>query len=388
MQDKTRAATRAPGSRRGPYLIPLILTLAILGAWVATGHETMPPTAAPERLLRVETRVAALHEAYAVERAFVGRVEAARTSDLGFELAGLVDRMLVEEGDWVEAGERLALLDQERLRSQRAELAAGLEEARAGLKLARATHQRVAEAAELDAVSDQEHDEARLELQVREAAVRQIEAQIRSLDVEITKSTLRAPYEGTVASRLVDEGEVVPAGQPVLRLLESQRLEARVGIAAGQAATLTPGDAIRVTVHGQSYPTRVKAVLPDRERRTRTVTVLLDFADLTAVGAEVRSGDLAEVLLVQRIEEPGFWLPAAALTESVRGLWACYVAEPDQQDSELHRIARREVEVLHTETARVYVRGTLQPGERVVSGGVHRLVPGQRVQVAKAEEAS
>ena len=93
MQDKTREATSAPGSRRGLYLIPLILTLAILGAWVATGHETMPPTAAPERLLRVETRVATLHETYAVERAFVGRVEAARSSDLGFELAGLVDQV-------------------------------------------------------------------------------------------------------------------------------------------------------------------------------------------------------------------------------------------------------------------------------------------------------
>lgn len=101
--------------------------------------------------------------------------------------------------------------------------------------------------------------------------------------------------------------------------------------------------------------------------------VLLAFED----GAAVLNGDLAEVALARTVAAGGFWLPATALAESVRGLWSCFVAEPDGEGR--HRIARRDVEVLHTETDRVYVRGTLEDGEQVVTSGVHRLVPGQRV---------
>ncbi len=75
-----------------------------------------------------------------------------------------------------------------------------------------------------------------------------------------------------------------------------------------------------------------------------------------------------------------------ALTESSRGLWACYIAEPvasrDRLGSETHRLRRRELEVVHQEVDRVFVRGTLSAGELVVSEGLHRLVPNQRVRSA------
>jgi hypothetical protein len=49
----------------------------------------------------------------------------------------------------------------------------------------------------------------------------------------------------------------------------------------------------------------------------------------------------------------------------------------------LFRVARRDLEVLHTESDRVLVRGTLQAGEQVITGGTHRVVPGQVVRLAK-----
>lgn len=378
-QPETRSRRRRPG-----WILVALAALTLTG-WAVTDRGTTVAAAVPTgTLLEVATRTAALQPGYEVASTFVGRVEAARSSDLGFELAGRVEAVWVDEGDAVTAGQRLAVLDRERLRSRRGELVAALDQATAGLDLARQTHLRVSEAAALDAVSHQEHDEARLELLAREAAVRQLEAQIRSLDVELTKSILRAPYDAIVAGRLVDEGEVVAAGRAVLSLLEASRLEARVGTAAELARTLTPGDALDVSVRGHAYPTRVKAILPDRESRTRTVTVLLTFEDQADGERAVRSGDLAEVSLSREIDEPGFWLPVTALTESVRGLWACYVAEAAEGSPGLYTLARRDVEVLHTETDRVFVRGTLQAGERVVTGGVHRLVPGQPVRLRAA----
>ena len=370
-------------------LTAALLALAVLGAGALfVTRSDADATPATEPTLRVQTLAAEASSAYEVERSFVGRVEAARESELGFELAGLLEEIWVEEGDTVERGHRVAALDTERLRSRRDELAAAREQALAQLELARSTDARVAKAAARDAVSTQERDEARQGLQARAAAVKQLEAQIRSLEVEIEKSTLRAPFAGIVSARRVDEGEVLAAGRPVVRLLEADRLEARIGIAPDEAAGLAPGDEIEAEVLGQSFIGRIKAILPEREASTRAVTVLLELPDAASFA---RSGDLAEITLARQVAAPGFWLPTSALSDGVtpaplggdvRGLWSCYVAEPSTDGS--YRIARRHVEVLHATTDRVYVRGTLSPSEKVIIGGVHRVVPGQSVRLASS----
>ena len=85
----------------------------------------------------------------------------------------------------------------------------------------------------------------------------------------------------------------------------------------------------------------------------------------------------------------GTWLPLSALTESSRGLWAAYVAVelPAQEntDGATHRLLRRDVEIVHTDSERVFVRGTLADGDAVVREGLQRLVPGQRVRLAGEE---
>ena len=359
-----------------------LVSIGVAGTWVARSHATS--TTATEPVLRVQIRAAEPSDTYDVDRSFVGRIEAARESELGFELAGLLEKVWAEEGDSVARGERMARLDTERLSARRDELAAAREQALAQLELARSTDARVTEAAELNAVSTQEWDEARQGLQTRTAAVQQLEAQIRTIEVEIGKSTLRAPFAGVVSARRVDEGEVLSVGRPVVRLLEAGRLEARLGVAATVAAEIAIDEELPVIVRGQALAGRVKAILPERESSTRTVTVLLELPDNT----NARSGDLAEIQLTHSVVADGFWLPTSALAESVRGLWSCYVAEPlrdsDSGDGVTHRVARRDVEVLHATTDRVYVRGTLRPGERVITDGVHRVVPGQPVLLAES----
>ena len=82
----------------------------------------------------------------------------------------------------------------------------------------------------------------------------------------------------------------------------------------------------------------------------------------------------------------GTWLPLSALTESSRGSWAAYVAVEsrvrEEADGASHRLTRRDVEIVHAESERVFVRGTLAAGDTVVVEGLQRLVPGQRVRLA------
>jgi hypothetical protein len=99
-------------------------------------------------------------------------------------------------------------------------------------------------------------------------------------------------------------------------------------------------------------------------------------------------GQVVRLELEETVEAAGFWLPSTALTQAERGLWSAFVGEDERSSDSttqtgLFRVARRDLEVLHTESDRVLVRGTLQAGEQVITGGTHRVVPGQVVRLAK-----
>jgi hypothetical protein len=79
------------------------------------------------------------------------------------------------------------------------------------------------------------------------------------------------------------------------------------------------------------------------------------------------------------VKENGFWLPIKALVRGKRGLWSCYVAEPDSDSPQRSLVVRRDVEILHNESDSVYVRGTLSDGDQVIIDGIHRVTAGQLV---------
>ena len=112
----------------------------------------------------------------------------------------------------------------------------------------------------------------------------------------------------------------------------------------------------------------MRTTLPALDRASRTRTAVLDLE----AGASVLPGQIARLEIVERVAARGFWLPNTALVKSTRGLWSVFVAHEG-------RVERREVELVHTQSDRVLVRGTLQESERVIVAGTHRVVAGQRV---------
>jgi len=387
------------------------------------------------RVLAVAVRRLQRARGYDVPRRFVGKVEAERQSALGFELAGRLVAVNVQEGDAVGAGQIVARLDTARLEARRAVLAAQLaaagarleelregprreviDAARAELNRAAAAHrlallnaERTRQLVGADVVSQEEWDNARLteesrraevasasarldellagtrreQIDAQAAVVRQKQAEVDALNVDLAKSVLKAPYAGAVASRYRDEGEVVTAGTAIVELVEMPRLRVRVGLSARAAQRLTPGQTLTVEIRDRTQTATVRAVRPDRNPATRTVTLL---AALENPPASIKVGDLASVVLSRREQRDGFWIPLSALAEGQRGLWACYVAAPlkgrTTRTAATHHISSRPVELLYEDARRAFVIGPLEEGELLVTAGLHRLVPEQHVILA------
>ncbi|MEM9176168.1 MAG: efflux RND transporter periplasmic adaptor subunit [Myxococcota bacterium] len=375
-------------------LAAVAFLLLVLAACSATDAGEAPPNP-----VHVTTERAQFASYYERSRRFVGRVEFSQSSALGFELGGRLAVIDFEEGDAVQAGDPIARLDVERLQARRVELEAQLDEAQATLELAQLRDRRAQRLIREDVVSTQRADDARLERTARRAAMARVEAAIERIDLDLAKSTLRAPFSGRIARRFADVGEVVEAGAAVVELLEVGRPEVRIGVSRDVAAKLRPGDPFDLRVHGVRTAATVLTVLPERDRETRTVSVRFAI-DTPTPG--LREGDLADLDWRERVDAEGFWLPRAALTEGTRGLWAAYVANganvtngaiatdegapaDGPAPTALSRIERRPVEILHELDRAVFVRGAIREGDQVVQTGVHRLVPGQLAHVVERE---
>lgn len=381
----------SPNSIRLPkqlfHLAVVVLAVHFLFVFLAGCAPGDPASQAPDdkggsqpgRALTATTTVAEREEAYVKTAEYVGKVEAARSSELGFELAGTLLAVQVDEGSEVAKGAVLAELDTARLEARRDELQAALEEADASVELAEATFKRTKNLVARKAVSEQALDEARQDQDAGRAAVRRIRAQLESVEVDLSKSKLVSPFAGTVSTRLLDEGTIVAPGQAVLRLLETGTLEIRAGMSKAVVGELEEGANLSVrTADAREIPVVVERILPQRGTRTRTVDVILSGLDR---GTGLRDGDLVGVPVETKVETGGFWIPRTALTGSARGLWSCYVAQPvgKGNPAPMRRVERRELEILHQDGERVFVKGGLREGEHVVTSGVHRLVVGQLV---------
>lgn len=330
-------------------------------------------------------------DGYETDERYVGRVIVRRSSDLGFERLGRVATILVDEGTSVEAGQPLASLqadllsaEKEILRSQLAYSRAERREAEARLKLARATQQRREELARANNMSRQLHDEAvadesaaEARLAAASARIAEVLSGIKKTDLEISQSTLRAPFDGDVVGRFVDEGTTVDAGTPVLRLVESGHLEVRAGIPPHVAETFEIGKRYRIEIAGEVLEAPLAAILPELDAKTRTVSVLFRLEN----SDNVQAGQIARIVVRRRVALRGFWLPITGLVEGRRGLWNAYGVEDSRAGDGLLRLTSRELTLIYSNAKEAFVTGTVVDGEHLVTTGLHRLVPGQLVRI-------
>ena len=361
------------------------------------------------------------------EREFTGSVIAARRTRLAFERPARLVEAVVDEGDDVAEGQVLARIDQRQLRTQRSELNARLKQQKAILaelisgprretiaatqaelaaraadvELRKATFDRSQNLFNRKGTSAQELDEVRLawksaaarqdalqrqldeleagtrveQLEAQKALIDGIEAQLERLDIDITDSELKAPFSGTVIKRFGDEGDLLSAQQPLFEILETGRLEARIGVPSRLIASLADREYFVLTANELEFTGQLRNVVAQVDPATRTQTVVISIDDSFPDG--IADGQLVRMKVNEKVEANGFQVPVTALASGSRGLWNVYAVEDDADSGTVVR--NRVVEVLHTDGEQAIVRGALYEGERIVVDGIHRVVPGQTV---------
>ncbi len=408
---------------------PSALVLLALGA---CGHEPTTPSgqalSGQARALAVRVTAVEPVDGYLQTRTYTGEVVARQTTDLGFEVSGRIVALEADVGSSVAAGQVLARIDSRRFETRLAEASAQLSQAEARLAekragprpeviaAARAELERLTQEQQLATLQlGRQHDlleravgaqadvdiaETRLQtvraqvaratsqleelvtgtrkeqITAQAAQVSALQAQRQQAALDVADCVLRAPFAATVAVRHFDAGAVVELGRPIFRLVEAEQLELWIGVPSAGEVQVSTTESATIDVNGHEFAVTEARTLPELESGTRTRTLVYDLPT-DAASKGVRPGEIARLSLELRVDTPGFWLPMNALTESTRGMWSCYQLGESVGDA--YRVQRAEVEVLHVTVDRALVRGTLQAGDRVLTGGTQRVVPGQLV---------
>ncbi len=345
-----------------------VLLMALLVLSAATFCQFA--VAGPHPVATVEVK---REQGYDVVRLFAGRVMVSQRANIGFEFPGRVARVKVENGQQVAAGEVLAELNTDALNIERREWQAARAEVLARLDQLSGDLQRFDQLSTKGYVSQGQLDELRSRHQSAGAQLRQVDEKLRALELRLQKSRLTAPFAGEVAGLELEAGEVVSAGTPVLQVIQSGSIEAVFGVSDRLGRDLTLGQSLQVHGSAGRWEAKLIAVSRNLDWRTQTRSIRVELPESTPLV----DGETIHLVLHEKRQQPGIWLPMEALLEDVRGSWAVYQVSAD--DKGKRTLVKRSVQPLYQHKGRVYVDAEVTDGAQVVSAGIHRLAPGQEV---------
>jgi RND family efflux transporter MFP subunit len=358
---------------------PTIVILALLpfalsacGDKAAADPRTEPPL----------VRAAVVQGEASQLRSFTGTVAARVQSDLAFRVSGKVLERLVDAGQTVRKGQPLMRIDATDLKlaalAQREAVAA----ARARAKQAVEDEARYHALRGTGAVSAAAYDQARA---TADAAKAQLSAAIAQADVADNASryaVLTADGDGVVVEALAEPGQVVGAGQAVVRLAHAGRREAIVQLPETVRPAL--GSVGQATLFGResvSVPARLRQLASSADRLTRT------FEARYVLQGELAEAPLGATVTVQldgqaAAAHGALQVPLAALFDAGKGPGVWVIG------GDPARVSWRPVAVRHLDDDSASVAGSIKPGERVVALGAHLLREGTRVRVAASESVA
>ena len=349
-------------SRRRTAIVTasLVLVLAIIASVIkfrsggeanaqeqgAGGPPAMPPMPVDVDTARQRSVVDAVRA--------TGRIDAIQAVDLRPDEQGRVTALLFREGQYVSKGTALIKIDDDMLRAQ-------AERAKADRDLARQQVERMRRLREQNASSPADLERA-------EAAARSADAALAMLDLQIARTTVRAPFTGVVGQRFVSAGDYVTTATRLLTIQTIDPQRAVIEVPERHAVRLRPGQTVEFTVAaepGRTFRARVDFIDPVVQPENRTIVVKAQAPNPDRV---LKPGMFIEARLATATRANATVVPEDAVQplRTANVVWA--VADG--------KASRRVVQLGTRSQGLVEVLSGVQPGELVVVGGLERMAEG------------
>src|SRR5438477_10407893 len=358
----------------------LLIAVAGAAAFAMVSLRTQEASAVSDP--RQETPIVRLVTAARVtgsERGFTGIVGARVQSNLGFRVAGKIVERLVNVGQQVKAGAPLMRIDETELRLALTAKPNDVVAARASVVQTDADERRYANLVGSGWVSRQRYEQAKAASDTAEAQLAAAEAEARVAENEATYSVLVADADGTAVETLGEPGQVVSAGQTVVRLAQAGPREAVVALPETiRPAIGSVGEASVYGSDGHRYTAHLRQLSDSADAQTRTYEaryVLDGEAAAAPLGATVT------IRLASQASQPEVQVPLGAVLDDGRKTGARIL------DSATSTVRFQPVKLVRVRGETAVISG-LSFGDPVVSLGAHLLQEGARVRTASESRSN
>ena len=335
----------------------LLLMLAVISGCSKGKAEDSEDTADTRQQRLTNVQVQAVHPTELGEYLnLTGYTEADHDIVISSEQGGTVQELLVDRGNQVTKGKILARVSADIYQAQLAEAQANLRLKQAGLKKAKTLFERGSVTAMLRLQAQVEHDAAA--------------AQVELAKSRLVRAVITAPFSGVIDDRFAEQGEMVPPGGRLLRLVDRSRMKVVSEFSEPDVTTFRPG--IPAEVHfdalpGQVFQTELAFVAASSDQASRTFPCEFDLSNPDRM---IRGGMMARIRVLKELHTDVLVLPQTAIVETETGK-SLFVLEGKIAE-------RKSVTLGASNNGMVIVKSGLEPGESVIVAGQRDLVDGQQ----------
>ncbi len=292
-----------------------------------------------------------------------GTVLANEEVELKSEASGKITNIFFREGSYVKAGDLLVKIND-------ADLQAQLQSAKSRLKLQEDTEYRQKQLLEKEAISQEDYDMTANQLQVNQAEVELIKAQI-------DKTEIRAPFSGVIGLRNVSEGSFVSNTTTIASLQNINPIKIDFSIPERYSSMVEVGDEINFTISGnnKNFVGKVYAIEPKIDPVTRTLQIR---ALCPNTGREILPGSFANINLVLKKIENAILIPSEALIPDIKG-----------QKVFIFRNGKaipQRVETGIRTDQNVQLTSGVTEGDTIITSGMLQLRPGASITISEFEK--
>lgn len=358
------------------------IAAALLSAAVSCRQAEKPEAAAgtfgatPVKVFRIQ------RDRISEKLTYTGTLEALRSINITPEVGGKIARIRVQEGQRVAQGQLLAELETESIRLQLKQAEAGLAVAEAGYVDAQRNKERMDRLVAEKAVSEMQHEKARLAYDSAAAQREQARAALNLARYALDVSMMKAPFAGVIASKNAEVGDVINpmmsgygSASGVLTLMDYSRIKVVTGISSHDIGRVRKGQEaiLRISsLPGREFRGQVAVVnlTADPLSKKFSVEAVFPNSDLT-----LRPGTYGDIVFEVQSRENALVIPQRAV------LSPSYVFVVEGG-----KAVRKDISIGLQDTAMVEVLTGLEEGALVIVDGNYGLEPGAAVEVL--EEAA
>lgn len=302
-----------------------------------------------------------------------GLIQPWQEAIIGSQLNGVrINRVLVNVGDHVAKGQLLAEFASETLLQDIAMQEAKIREQQAQATLARNTFA-MAQKLEAGAISQQQFNQYQTEVQLAEARLESLKAELAQQQIRLRYTRVVAPDAGTIAARVATTGAVMSMGQEMFNLYLQDKMEWRAEVSASLLPQLAKGGKVSLQVDGLAEPLQgeISKFSPKIEQASMTGTVYVSLKN--ALQAGVKAGMFGRGSFIQP-EQMALTVPEAAVLNT-DGFSYVFKVKPDAT------VEKRKITPGIRYQGTLQVLSGLQSADTLVASGVGFLNDGDRVRV-------